>query len=113
MAKTRKLNPDVKPKYKYNINHQLGLLPKNLPISKVVEHLATHNVTKDEFYRDRSILLGSTKSIPEDRLVIYAIVFDCEVHDLRNQQVKARSIRAVMDGTLHKPDKKPIKSSLR
>lgn len=111
MAKIRKLHAVVTPRYKYNLNTQIGLLPKNIPIQKVVDHLKEYSVTKDDFYRDRKILLSSNKSIPDDRLVIYAKVFDCEVSDLRNHEIKARSIREAVDDPIRpkKRSKTPLK----
>jgi hypothetical protein len=110
MAKTVKLNPDMKPKYKYNLNHQIGLLPKNVPIGKIVEHLLNSNITKDEFYRDRAIPFGSPKSISHDRLMVYAQVFECSIEDLTNQHIKAKSIREVMD---NKPERSKNRTGLR
>jgi hypothetical protein len=112
MGKIRKLNAVATPKYKYNLNTQIGLLQKNITMVKLRAHLAEHGITRDEFYRDRAILIDSDKSIPDDRMVIYAIVFDCEVHDLRNHQVKARSIREVVDDP-PRPKKRSQKSSLK
>lgn len=93
MGKTVKLNPRVRSKYKYNLNREISLLPRTLTIKKLIQHLASSGVSRDEFYSDRSIELGSDKSIPSDRLMIYAQVFDCETTDLINHEVKAVSIR--------------------
>lgn len=97
MGKTIALRPTAKPKFKYNINHQIGLLPfRRDLIQQVIEHLAKHGVTRNEFYADRAILVDSKKSIPSDRLMIYAQVFECTTDDLVNHHVSAKSIREVM-----------------
>lgn len=107
MAKTIRLKTRTKPSYKYNINQQIGLLPfkKNL-IDQLITHLAKHDVTRNEFYADRSIPFGSDKSIPHDRLYIYATVFDCTVDDLVNHEVKATSFRETLG-------EKKIKTTLK
>ena len=94
MAKVIQLkHSKPKPKYKYAINEQLGMLPRNMTIADVTDHLKKNGITRDSFYRDREILYGAESSIPSDRLFIYAKVFDCPVQDLLNQEIKAKSIR--------------------
>lgn len=97
MGKTIRLTPTARTPYKYNINHQIGLLPfqRNL-IQKIIEHLAKSGITRREFYSDRAIPFGSDKSIPSDRLMIYAKVFECTMQDLVNHKVNADSIREAM-----------------
>lgn len=105
MAKTVKLNPTVKPTLKYKLNDQLGLLPRELSINDVVEHLKKYGVSQDQFYRDRKIKFNSDHSIPSDRLIIYSKVFDCSIDDLMNHEVNAKSIREVAQ--------KAVKSTLK
>lgn len=81
------------PKFKYSLNEQLSQLPRNTAINDVILHLEKEGVSRNEFYADRAIEFGSEKSIPSDRLFIYAAVFDCPVQDIMNQPVKAKSIR--------------------
>lgn len=96
MAKTVHLHSRVTPKSKYNLNYQLGLLPRTFKIKNLVAHLKESGITQDEFYRDRLIEFGSEKSISADRLFIYAKVFDCTIDDLVNHQINAKSIRETM-----------------
>jgi len=83
----------AKSKYKYALNDELDKLPRHTTINDILIHLKKYGITKDKFYWDREIPFDSLSSIPEDRLFIYADVFDCEVSDLRNNPVKAKSIR--------------------
>lgn len=109
MGKTIRMRAATKPKFKYSINHQIGLLPhKRDLIQQIIDHLAKHGITRTEFYADRRILLDSKKSIPSDRLMIYAQVFECKTEDLVNHQVNAKSIREVMAKS-----KVRVRSSLR
>lgn len=105
MAKTVKLNPKVTPTYKYKINDQIGQLPREISINDLVAHIGKHGISRDEFYRDRAIKFGSDKSIPSDRLMIYAKVFDCSTEELMNHEVNAKSIREVAQ--------KAVKSTLK
>jgi hypothetical protein len=82
-----------RPKYKYTLEDQLHMLPRNLTVKAVELHLKEFGITRDSFYDDRRILFGSDFSIPSDRLFIYAKVFDCPIQDLLNQEVNATSIR--------------------
>lgn len=111
MAKTVRLKPDIKPSKKYNIEQQLGLIPRSVTIETVIKYLESFGVTRDDFYRDRRIPYGSSKSISADRLQIYAQVFDCSIEDLQNQPVKARSIREAIEEPTHK--KATSKSKLK
>lgn len=69
-------------KFKYNINHQISLLPREVAISDIIDILHKEGISQDSFYRDRNITLGSDQSIPSDRLFIYADLFECSVSDL-------------------------------
>lgn len=80
-------------KFKYAINEQIGMLPRNMTINELIDYLEKVGINRNAFYRDRDIRFGSESSIPSDRLFIYAKVFDCPVDDLINQPVKAKSIR--------------------
>lgn len=93
MGKTIRLHKKLTPKYKYNINEQLGLLPRELKIQKVLQHLKLNGISHHQFYADRAIEYGSDKSIPSDRLLIYTKVFDCSIEDMMNHTIKAQSLR--------------------
>lgn len=83
----------IKPKYKYALNEQVAALPRSQTIEDLVKHLEDSGISRNEFYNDRKIQFGSQKSIPADRLLIYAQVFSCALEDLLNQQVKAKAFR--------------------
>jgi hypothetical protein len=79
----------TKPKYKYNINHHISLLPRAISIAQFEEILRKdHGITRDSFYRDRNIQLSSDTSIPSDRLEVYAGLFGVSVDELKNYEVK-------------------------
>lgn len=81
------------PKHKYALNDQVDSLPRSSTINELIAHLEDAGISRNEFYSDRNIEFGSDKSIPSDRLLIYAKVFDCNLEDLLNQEVKAKSFR--------------------
>jgi len=83
----------ITPKYKYGINEEIQKLPRTVKVRDIVKFIATAGISKDQFYRDREILLGSETSISADRLLIYCKVFDCSIDDLINHEVKATSLR--------------------
>lgn len=94
MAKTIRLKtPRLKPQFKYSINEQLTMLPRQFKISDVLAHLSKSGITRNEFYRDRAIKFGSSQSIPSDRLKAYSHMFDCADEDLMNYSIKTRSLR--------------------
>jgi len=94
------------PAKKYNIDRQIKQLPREISVASIVKHLEQFNVSYDDFYRDRRIPFGSSKSIPSDRLMIYAQVFECSISELINNQVKATSIRAGLEAPREVPAKK-------
>jgi hypothetical protein len=93
MGKTIRLHKKVKPVYKYGINEQVSLLDRKIKVGDLLTHLADNAISRTEFYSDRNIPYGSEKSIPSDRLLKYAQVFDCSVEELLNEEIKATSIR--------------------
>ncbi len=111
MAKTVRLKVERKPSKKYNIDQQIGLLPREVAVADIIKHLEQCGVTRDDFYRDRRIPYGSAKSISAYRLQIYAQVFDCSIDDLQNHQIKAKSIREAVDNPIVK--KSVSKSKLK
>lgn len=81
-------------KFKYKINDQISLQPRTISIADIVKLVETHGISKNTFHRDRAIPFGSSKSIPSDRLDIYARLFEVTPDDLKNYRVKAvKSIR--------------------
>lgn len=100
MAKAAGSN--ARPEFKYNFDYQLKLLPRGVKIENVIEHLVKLNINRDVFYRDRKIPFGSAKSIPSDRLMIYAQVFDCSHEDLMNHKITAPSIREAIENPIRK-----------
>lgn len=86
------MRPKRVPRFKYALNQQIGLLPhKRDLIGQLIQHLQNEGISRNEFYSDRAIPFNSPKSIPSDRLLKYASVFDCSIDDLINQPVKAKS----------------------
>lgn len=108
MGKTIALQPEIKPSYKYNIDQQIGLLrhDRNL-IQKVIAHLKGEGISRNQFYSDRSIPIGSKKSISADRLLKYSQVFECPIDELVNSSIKAKSIREALS------PKRRVKHSLK
>lgn len=82
-------------KLKYNLNHKISLLPRGIYIEDIITLLEKHGISRDMFYRDRKIEAGSDQSIPSDRLDAYALVLGCTADDLKNYQVKGKSILEV------------------
>jgi len=83
----------AKSKFKYNINHSISLLPRDISIGDVEEVLLkNYSITRDAFYRDRNLLIGDSSSIPTDRLDAYAILFGCTTDDLKNYKLKGKSL---------------------
>lgn len=93
MAKTVRLHKQRRAHYKYGIIEQISQLPRKMKIQEVIDHLATEGISRDEFYADRRIPSGSSKSIPSDRLIKYAQIFGCTIDDLLLDKVFAKSIR--------------------
>ncbi len=94
MAKVIKMNlGKAKPVEKYRINELILALPVSEgKIGRIVEHLKNHNVSQHDFYRDRNIQLNSSKSIPGDRLMVYAKVFDVSLEELMNHTIKVKPL---------------------
>lgn len=94
--------------FKYKINYQVSQLPRELAIGDIVSLLEKYGISKDQFYRDRKILIKSSTSITTDRLMIYAKIFDCSINELLNTQVQnVKSIRSHL-----KPPKSKFNSGL-
>lgn len=87
------------PKWKYNLNHQLSILPKMISISDAEEHLEKeYGISRDTFYHDRMIKLENVEFIPSNRIDIYCTVFNCTYDQLKNYKLKlGKSLREVFD----------------
>ncbi len=82
-----------KSKFKYHIQHQISLLPREISISHVEKTLLKdHGINRDAFYRDRNITIDSDASIPSDRLDAYAVVFGVTADELKNYKIKGKSL---------------------
>jgi hypothetical protein len=89
--------PMNKSKFKYNINHYISLLPREISIGNIEEVLLkSHGITRDAFYRDRNILISEPSSIPTDRLDAYAILFGCSTDELKNYKPKGKSLIEIL-----------------
>ena len=51
-----------------------------------------HKISRDTFWRDRNIKLKGTSSIPTDRLDVYAALFGITPDELKNYEVKIKSL---------------------
>lgn len=83
-------------KYKYKIKEMAGKLPRHITTEILVKELGRHNVSRDAFYRDQKIELGSDQSIPLDRMDAYATVFGCTIEELKNYSPKGKSIHEII-----------------
>lgn len=80
-------------KFKYNINHHISLLPREISIGNIEEVLLkSYGITRDAFYRDRNFLISEPGSIPTDRLDAYAILFGVTTDELKNYKLKGKSL---------------------
>lgn len=80
-------------KFKYNINHQISLLPRQISIENVAELLEQeHGISKSTFNRDRFLTIGDSTSIPVDRLDVYAALFGVASDSLKNYKVDVTPI---------------------
>ncbi len=96
-------------KFKYNINHQISLMPRHISIDSLVKILSNeHKITRDTFYRDRNLTLDDSFSIPSDRMDIYAALFNCTVDELKNYTTK--KIKPLADRKLTKTQKTIVKA---
>lgn len=76
-------------KFKYNINREIGLQPRSITIAQIEKILSKeHGISRDTFYRDRSLLVDDDFSIPSDRLDVYAALFGVTPDELKNYSVK-------------------------
>jgi hypothetical protein len=78
--------------YKYNLNHQISLLPRNRTIEMMVQELEKEGISERTFFRDRSIKLNESTDIPSERLLIYARFFDVAIDQLFNYDSKVKPI---------------------
>jgi hypothetical protein len=86
-------------KLKYNINYQIGLLPREVSIGEIVSSLEKAGINRDAFYRDRSIGISDEQDIPGERLLIYSKFFGVPLIDLFNHNPKVKAF------TQRKPSK--------
>jgi hypothetical protein len=76
--------------YKYRINEIIEQLPRSMTIGKIESILkAEHQISRDSFFRDRTLKISDRSSIPSERLDVYAALFNCSADDLKNYQPKA------------------------
>lgn len=76
-------------KFKYNINHQISLLPRSIGIEEIVRIVEKeHGISRSTFNRDRNTDIGDDSSIPSERLDVYAGLFGVKADELKNYTVK-------------------------
>jgi hypothetical protein len=87
MAKVIKLHKKIKVpvRYKYRIHDYVKKV--GWSVQSVVEDLKEMGISKHMFYRDSNIPSKSVRSIPSDRLLIYAKYFEVSVEELYNELV--------------------------
>lgn len=72
-------------KFKYNINHHISLLPRELTAMEVGRTLESqYGISQSVFDADRFMPPGSSTRIPGRRLRAYAHVLRCPVKSLMN-----------------------------
>ena len=70
-------------KYKYQINHYLSIQPKHISIDQLALRLRKdYDIPFPVFDRDRHSRTGEAYEIPEERLKIYAELFNIPVRAL-------------------------------
>jgi hypothetical protein len=70
---------------KYNINQQMQLLPSYLKLSHVLKVLEEeHQITREQFKRDRNLNFSNNEIIPPERLKAYADFFRVTPEQLKN-----------------------------
>lgn len=80
--------------YKYHLEHFLSLRPASITMQQIEDILQKdHGISRSTFLRDRSITKNSDKSIPSDRLDIYAALLNVSVDDLKNYTVKVKPLQ--------------------
>lgn len=87
-----KIMTGIKKAFKYNIAEQVKSLPRSITNIQLVHVLKKYGIAERTFYRDKSLRIGDAEDLPVERLMIYTIVFDCELTDLINYKVKAKPI---------------------
>lgn len=104
----------AKGKYKYNINHYISLLPREVTIADIVSIMEKEGISQDSFYRDRNIAFGSDQSIPADRFFIYADLFECTLGNmLAGDRKPIPSIRArILKSQLQTVSRQKLKNYL-
>lgn len=95
-------------KFKYNLNHQISLLPRNKTIEMIVADLDKEGIKERTFFRDRSIELGEKTDIPSSRLLIYSKYFDVSLNELFNYD---KEVNSVNERQLDSFDKSMLKKS--
>lgn len=86
-------NLEPKGKFKYKLNEFISMQPRAITVSKIEEILEKeHGISRSTFLRDRNIASKSDRSIPSDRLDIYAALFNTSTDDLKNYTINVKPI---------------------
>jgi hypothetical protein len=95
---------------KYRLDHQLGLLRRDITIDAIIQILAReYGISRDTFYRDRSLTIDDEFSIPSSRLEIYAGLFGVTSDDLKNYPPK--KVKPLSERNISKLAKSIIKKA--
>ena len=83
-------------KLKYTLTKQISLLPRHIKLVDLENELQKVGISKSTFSRDLKIKATDKTSIPSDRLDAYAIIFGCTANELKNYEVKGKSIHQLL-----------------
>lgn len=83
--------------FKYKLKERYNDLPKSISLASFLAQIKKHGITERTFYRDQNLLVGEVASIPSDRLDAYAVVFGCSPDQLKNYEVKGKSILEMLN----------------
>ena len=83
-----------KPVYKYHIRHRFSiLLDHDITWAKLEQYaLIEGGIPPRTFQRDRDIEINDAQDIPTERLVTYAKILKCKVHQLINYKSNAKPL---------------------
>ena len=80
--------------FKYAINDYVVKLPGTISVRRLCEILEQNGIQRVTFFRHRSIRANSKQSIPADKLMVYAQLFNCSMDDLVRK--KPRKIKPLL-----------------
>lgn len=86
----------VKKSLKYNINREIGFLPRKWTIKRIKGILKIqHGISGSTFDRDRNIEIDEETFIPSNRLDTYAVILGVDQDKLKNYHVKGKPLSEI------------------